>query len=123
MSKRKRLTRKEKIALSEASKKENGVIEELNGVNLQQNTPFKEIDPEILYISDKEIKKKIVIYTEEDACDDDFNPPCKFYFVYCTGHHIYIKTRDRMKAQEICDKISGKEGFYTVKIIFKAVAR
>lgn len=112
----KRLTRKEKIALSEANK----VIKDEITPITEQITP---IDPETLYITDKDIKKKIVIYSEEDACDDNFRPPCKFYFIYCTGHYIYIKTRNRQEAQRICDLISGKKDFYTVKIVVKAIAR
>lgn len=112
MSKRKRLTRKEKIEKYGELKTEENVSNEIVPV-----------DPEELYISEKSIVNKITIYKEEDAWRDDFKPSSKYYFIYCTGHHIYVKTRDRMKAQEICDKISGQKGFYRINTVIKAIAR
>ena len=108
----KRLTRKEKIALSNNT-----------SASLESIPKHSSISPEELYITDKEVVKKIVVFKEEDALSDDFKPPTKYYFVYCTGHHIYIKTRNRLEAQRICDIISGKVEFYKVRQVMLAQVR
>lgn len=113
---RKRLTRKEKIALSE----ENKVIKDEIAPITEQITP---IDPETVYITDKDLKKKVVVFNEEDCFSDDFRSPTKFYFIMATGHHVYVRTRNRHTAQEICDKISGKKDFYRIREVILAQVR
>lgn len=120
MSKKRRLTRKEKIELY--GEKEEDTIT-ISQDNILQDNEIMPISPESLLIEDKDVIKKITIYEEYDAWRDDFKPPSRYYFIYCTGHHIFLRTRDRHKAQEICDIISGKKGFYGVKSVITAQVR
>ena len=115
MSNRRKLTRKEKIELY--GEKQNDVV------IVPQNNEIIPVSPVTLLIEDKDVIKKITIYEEHDAWRDDFKPPSRYYFIYCTGHHIFLRTKDRLKAQEICDRISGKKGFYRVKSVVTAQVR
>lgn len=124
MTRRKRLTRKEKIELfgEGEGKIENLIdIKDLSSIiDESSETKFVPIDPEYLGIEDKKIIKKIVIHLEQDAWDDDFIPPAQYYFVNALGHHIYVRTNKRDTAQEVSNTLYGKD-FYRVKRVIRAV--
>lgn len=109
----KRLTRKEKIALSGG--------EQPNEIK-DVETVFNQIPPEEAGIVDKKIAKRVLVYSQEDAMDDSFIPPKAFYFINAFGHHIYVATNRRDRAQEISDICFGKNK-YMVKKVIKAVTR
>lgn len=77
------------------------------------------ISPESLGIVDKDILKKIEIHDEGTFDQDDFNPPSNYYFTNPFGHFIFIKTNKRSIAQDICDRMYGKN-FYRVRRVFRA---
>lgn len=111
MARQKKLTRKEKVALSQEE-----FMEEV------KEKEFIPIPPEELGITDKEVIKKILIYSEEDVWDDDWRHPKMHYIVNALGMHIYFKTNSRATAQGLSDKIYGK-GFYQIKVALKAAIR
>ena len=80
---------------------------------------MKPLLPEDFGITDKNIIKRIVIHSEADVWKESFKPPCQYYFIDSFGNHVYIRTRDRMAAQEVADQIHGKN-FFTVRRIIKA---
>ena len=49
--------------------------------------------------------------------DDDFVPPSAYYFLPATGDVLFLKTRDRATAQELCDEWSGVKGKYVIRAI------
>lgn len=116
MSRRKRLTRKEKIELY-GEREEIGVP---TPKEEEEGKVFSPISPEDLGIEDKKIVKRIVIHSEEDVWDDDFVAPTQYYFVNALGHHIFVRTNKRDIAQEISDTLYGKD-FYRVKRVIRAV--
>lgn len=47
--------------------------------------------------------------------DEEINkPPSRYYIVDAFNHLVFVKVRERHKAQEIVDEIYGK-GFYKVR--------
>jgi len=80
---------------------------------------FTPLNPEEFGITKKSIIRRIVIHAEADVWKDNFKPPCQYYYIDSFGNHVYIRTRDRSKAQEVADEINGK-GFFTVRHVIKA---
>jgi len=70
----------------------------------------------------KDLKKKVVVVSEEDRLSDEFKAPCKYYIIDAFGNGVYFKTRSRLTASALSDKIYGN-GFFTVKQVVKAIAR
>lgn len=58
----------------------------------------------------------------EEREDDEFKHPTTYYILNASMDGVYFKTRDRIKAQELADKIYGK-GKYTVRKAIKAQVR
>jgi len=58
-----------------------------------------------------------LIFPMSCLTDDDFIPPSAYYFLPATGDVIFLKTRDRAKAQELCDEWSGVKGKYVIRAI------
>ena len=113
MARKKRLTRKEKISQSAQeylNREENPVKE------------FTQISPEDIGITDKDVIKKIIVYSEQDGWDEDFKHPKTYYINDALGNFIYFRTNSRLTAQNISDKIFGK-GFYSVKKAIVAQVR
>lgn len=65
-------------------------------------------------------KDKIIILDLWPEEDDKL--PAKFYVVNAMGDFVFIKARERKKAQEIVDIEFGK-GHYTVRVVQKAIVR
>ena len=49
--------------------------------------------------------------------DDEFIPPSAYYFLNSMAEAVFIKTRDRATAQELCDEWSGVKGKYVIRAI------
>lgn len=64
-------------------------------------------------------KDRLQIYPQEMHHSDTFNPKYKYYFINGLGDAVFLKVRDRKKAQEICDELYGK-GFFTVRSFIRA---
>lgn len=41
-------------------------------------------------------------------------PPSRYYIIDAFGHYIFVKVRERFKAQEIIDEVYGR-GFYQIR--------
>ena len=67
----------------------------------------------------KSVEKKLVVVPEQQRFQDGFKAPTKFYIIDAFNDAVFIRTRDRLKAQEIVDSIWGK-GFFTVKQVVLA---
>lgn len=55
-----------------------------------------------------------IVVTEEEYMEDGFKDPSAYFFKSATGSRVYVKTRDRKKAQEVCDDWTGRKGLYKV---------
>lgn len=55
-----------------------------------------------------------IVVEPEEFMDDEFKDPTAFYFKSASGSRIYVKTRDRAKAQAVADNWTGKKGLYKV---------
>ncbi len=49
--------------------------------------------------------------------DDEFVYPAVYYFQPATGDLVFVKAKDRPKAQELCDEWTGEKGKYTIRAI------
>ena len=70
----------------------------------------------------KSVEKKLIVVPEQQRFQDGFKAPTKFYIIDAFNDAIFIRTRDRLKAQEIVDSIYGK-GFFTIKQVVVAQTR
>jgi hypothetical protein len=57
-------------------------------------------------------KCKTTVLTFEEFTDDDYRKPSNFYIMDALQNYVFFHTRDRLVAQEWCDKIY--DGAYTV---------
>ena len=53
----------------------------------------------------------LITYTFSEATDLDFKPPTLWYVRNSLGDFVFIKTRDRRKAQEIINSVYGAGKF------------
>lgn len=62
--------------------------------------------------------KEVYIVVPFDSLeDDDFIAPSAFYFRPASGEAIFVKCKDRAKAQQLCDEWTGEKGKYTIRAI------
>lgn len=64
-----------------------------------------------------EEKSPYVVVAFESLEDDEFVAPSAFYFQPATGDLVFVKTKDRAKAQQLCDEWTGEKGKYTIRAI------
>jgi len=57
-------------------------------------------------------KCKTTVLTFEEFTDDEYRKPSNFYVMDALQNYVFFHTRDRLIAQEWCDKIY--DGAYTV---------
>ena len=57
---------------------------------------------------------KITIVTPEQAKEEDFKEPSRWYVICATGDRIYFHCRDRANAQKYCDE-QFSVGKYTIR--------
>jgi len=57
-------------------------------------------------------KCKTTVLSFEEFTDDEFKKPSNFYIMDAMQNYVFFHTRDRLVAQEWCDKIY--DGVYTV---------
>ena len=57
-------------------------------------------------------KCKTTVLTFEEFTDDEYRKPSNFYVMDALQNYVFFHTRDRLTAQEWCDKIY--DGAYTV---------
>lgn len=57
--------------------------------------------------------KKFVVLLPDEVRDMK-TPPSRYYIVDAFGHYVFVKVRERGKAQEIIDEVYGK-GFYSLR--------
>ena len=58
--------------------------------------------------------KGVSIYVDNPNNLEDYSVPSGYYIINALGWNVYFKTRDRIKAQEICNLVYGK-GKYTIR--------
>lgn len=58
-------------------------------------------------------KTKITVVSFNDFMDDEFHKPSNYYIKNALGEYIFIHSRSREVAQEMCDDMYGK-GQYKV---------
>lgn len=56
---------------------------------------------------------KFVVKSEEEVQATN-QPPSRYYIIDAFGHYVFIKVRERVKAQEIIDEVYGR-GFYQIR--------
>jgi hypothetical protein len=59
-------------------------------------------------------EKFIVRYSDDDYTDKA--PPSRYYIVNSFGFLVFVKVREREKAQEVVDSVYGK-GFYKIRFM------
>lgn len=59
--------------------------------------------------------EKFIVKTEEQV-QVAKTPPSRYYVINAFGHYVFIKVRERVKAQNIIDEVYGK-GFYKVRFV------
>jgi len=57
--------------------------------------------------------KKFVVLSPDEV-QSVKTPPSRYYIIDAFGHYIFVKVRERTKAQEIINEIYGK-GFYKIR--------
>lgn len=62
----------------------------------------------------KPIETITLTFTEYNQAKEEKKVLPKFFYVNCLGHYVFIKTRDRAKAQAFIDEECGK-GKYRVR--------
>ena len=62
----------------------------------------------------KKHKKFVVLLPEE--VQSIKTPPSRYYIVDAFGHYVFVKVRERAKAQEIINEVYGKD-FYKIRRI------
>lgn len=62
-------------------------------------------------------KEVYIVVPFESLEEDDFVAPSAFYFRPASGEAIFVKCRDRAKAQQLCDEWTEEEGKYTIRAI------
>lgn len=60
------------------------------------------------------VKEEDIEVYNPDTGEFILNHPTKYYIQLATGDFLFLRTRDRLVAQQYVDSIYG-EGFYTVK--------
>ena len=58
-----------------------------------------------------------IVVAFECLDDDEFIYPAVYYFQPATGDLVFVKVKDRAKAQELCDEWTGEKGKYTIRAI------
>ena len=62
-------------------------------------------------------KEVYIVVPFESLEEDDFVAPSAFYFRPASGEAIFVKCKDRAKAQQLCDEWTGEKGKYTIRAI------
>ena len=62
-------------------------------------------------------KEVYIVVPFESLEEDDFVAPSAFYFRPASGEAIFVKCKDRAKAQQLCDEWTGEKGKYAIRAI------
>ena len=62
-------------------------------------------------------KEVYIVVPFESLEEDDFIAPSAFYFRPASGEAIFVKCKDRAKAQQLCDEWTEEKGKYTIRAI------
>jgi len=68
-------------------------------------------------------KEVYIVVPFESLEEDEFVAPSAFYFRPASGEAIFVKCKDRAKAQQLCDEWTGEKGKYTIRAIKNVKAK
>jgi len=57
---------------------------------------------------------EIVTVEASEYLDEDFKHPTSYYFNNALGQRVYVRTRNRGVAKQVCDDYSGEANKYRV---------
>ena len=61
----------------------------------------------------KDYKDKVVVFSEMDVLQEDFDPPRRYFIRDALGNYVFLRSNSRTSAQKVVNEIFG-EGKYSV---------
>lgn len=84
----------------------------MNKTDGMKNSPYGNLSG---VLSEDDLNRLVYVYKVEQE-DEDFRQPSNWMVLDALGNFVYFKTRDRKKAQEICDTLFGVKKYSVVNV-------